>query len=296
MELPNTKIRSVLPNPLPAGYAPHIVTAWGGGTVDTLRNRMLVWGGGHADYWGNEMYALELSSLTIKRIVEPSSLTSQASCNSALPDGTPVSRHTYHGLAYMAHTDRMLGVGGSMAPCGYLDPATWAYDFSAKKWNLMVSASPVASQGAVAVYDTATKQAYVKDQNSFYSYSLETNKYTKLGDMYVDYHVTAAIDSKRRKFVMIGDGVQVIDLATNKMTNMATSGATRWQTGSWPGTAAAMFMRSTWIQACGRRSQPGPDRRQQRPRQALMDAGVMFHSTVFLHSSTTSTRTPGCSN
>ena len=225
MELPNTKIRSVLPNPIPQGNPADLVTAWGGATVDSARNRMLVWGGGHANYWGNEMYALELSSLSIKRIVEPSPLTGQSSCASALPDGTPVSRHTYAGLAYMAHADRMLGVGGSMSPCGYLDPATWAYDFGAKKWNLLVSSSPVASHGAIAVYDAATKQAYVKDQSSFYSYSLETNKYTKLGDMYVDYHVTAAIDSKRRKFVMIGDGVQVIDLVTNKMSTMSTSNA-----------------------------------------------------------------------
>ena len=225
MELPNTKIRSVLPNPTPQGNPADVVTAWGGATVDSARNRMLVWGGGHANYWGNEMYALELSSLSIKRIVEPSPLTGQSSCASALPDGTPVSRHTYAGLAYMAHADRMLGVGGSMSPCGYLDPATWAYDFGAKKWNLLVSSSPVASHGAIAVYDAATKQAYVKDQSSFYSYSLETNKYTKLGDMYVDYHVTAAIDSKRRKFVMIGDGVQVIDLVTNKMSTMSTSNA-----------------------------------------------------------------------
>jgi hypothetical protein len=225
MELPNTKIRSVLPNPLPGGYAPHIITAWGGGTVDTARNRMIVWGGGHADYSGNEVYALELSSLTMKRIVDPSPLTSQSNCSSALPDGTPVSRHTYDGLAYLAHADRMLGIGGSMAPCGYLDPATWAFDFKTGKWNMMVSSSPVKSHGAIAVYDAASKKTYIKDQTSFYSYSLETNAYTKLGDMYVDYHVTAAIDSKRRKFVMIGDGVQVIDLATNKMTTMATTGA-----------------------------------------------------------------------
>jgi hypothetical protein len=225
MELPNTKIRSVLPNPVPQGYAPHIITAWGGGTVDTARNRMIVWGGGHADYWGNEVYALELSNLTIKRIVDPSPLTSQANCDSALPDGTPVSRHTYDGLAYIAHADRMLGIGGSMAPCGYLDKATWAYDFTANKWNMMTSTSPVSTHGAIAVYDPVSKLSYIKDQNSFWSYSLETNQYTKLGDMFVDYHVTAAIDTKRRKFVMIGDGVQVIDLATNRMSTMSTSNA-----------------------------------------------------------------------
>ena len=227
MELPTTKIRSVLPNPLPQGNPADLVVAWGGGTVDTARNRLLVWGGGHANYWGNEMYALDLPSLSVKRIVEPSSKTSQSSCSSALPDGTPVSRHTYGGLAHIAHMDYLFAVNGAMSPCGYLDPATWAYEFGAKKWTLKIASSAPSSFGTMAAYDPATKNVYVKDQGNFYAYSAETNKYTKLNtsEVYVDYHLSAAIDSKRRKFVMIGEGVQVIDLATNKMSTMATSNA-----------------------------------------------------------------------
>jgi len=227
LQLPNTKIRSVLPSPVPQGNPSDLVVAWGGGTVDTVRNRLLVWGGGHSNYWGNEVYALDLPSLSIKRIVEPSPLTSQANCSSALPDGTPVSRHTYDGLAYIAHADQFFAVNGSMSPCGYLDPATWIYDFAAKKWTLKVANSPSRSFDTLAVYDAATKKVLVKDQTNFFAYSLETNTYTKLNasDMPVDYHLSAAIDSKRRKFVMIGNGVQVIDLNTNTMTTMATSNA-----------------------------------------------------------------------
>jgi hypothetical protein len=227
MELPNTKIRAVLPNPLPQGYAPNLVQAWSGGTVDTARSRLLVWGGGHADYWGNEMYALDLATLTIQRIVEPSSQTAAASCTSALPDGTPVSRHTYDGLTYIAHADRLFAVNGAMTPCGNSDPATWSYSFGDKRWNMLVAASPSYGYGTMAVYDATSKNVYVKDQSSFFAYSLEANRYTKLNriDQAVDYHLSAAIDSKRRKFVMIGNGVQVIDLATNEMTTMATTNA-----------------------------------------------------------------------
>jgi hypothetical protein len=227
MELPNTRIRSVLPSPVPKGNPSDLVVAWGGGTVDTVRNRLLVWGGGHENYYGNEVYALDLPSLSIKRIVDPSPQTAQSNCTSALPDGTPVSRHTYDGLAYIAHADQMFAVNGSMAPCGYLDPATWAYDFTAKKWSLKMASSPPKSFGTMAVYDAATRNVYVKDQTNFYAYSQSTNSYKQLnsGQMAVDYHLSAAIDTKRRKFVMIGDGVQVIDLATNKMTTMSTSNA-----------------------------------------------------------------------
>jgi hypothetical protein len=227
MELPNTTIRSVLPSPAPGGNPTNVVLAWGGGTVDTQRNRLLVWGGGHSDYWGNEMYALDLPTLSIQRIVDPSPQTSMSACASALPDGTPVSRHTYNGLAYIAYADQFFSVNGSMTPCGFLEPATWSYDFSAKKWALKVANSPSASFDTMAVYDASTKKVYVKDQMNFYAYSPQVNTYTRLNgsDMPIDYHLSAAIDSKRRKFVMIGDGAYVIDLATNTMTAMATSNA-----------------------------------------------------------------------
>lgn len=225
MEVPNTKIRSVLPNPPQQGYAPYVIDAWSGGTVDTNRSRLLVWGGGHSDYWGNEMYALDLPTLTIKRIVEPSAQTSQASCTPALPDGTPVARHTYDGLTYAAHADRFFATNGSMSPCGYGATDAWTYDFSAGKWQLMTSSAPTQQFGTMAVYDPSTQLVYVKDTADFYSYSLEAKKYTKLNasSMPVDYHLSAAIDSKRRKFVIVGNGVQVVDLATNKLSTMATT-------------------------------------------------------------------------
>lgn len=225
MELPNTAIRSVLPKPNQLGYAPNIVLAWNGGTVDTARNRLLVFGGGHADYYGNEVYALDLNTLTIQRIVEPSSQTPNSDCTSALPDGTPTSRHTYDGLAYIAHADRMFAVNGGLAPCGHNDSAIWTRDFTTNAWRQMLTIVPRQTDpGTMAVYDGATRQVYVKNLYAFFAYSLETNELTQLnvGQQAVDYHLSAAIDAKRRKFVMIGNGVQVIDLATNVMTTMAT--------------------------------------------------------------------------
>jgi len=222
-----------LPNPPQDGYPAYLVQAWNGGTVDTARNRLLIWGGGHSDYWGNEMYALDLASLSIKRIVEPSPQTAQATCTPALPDGTPTSRHTYDALTYIAHADRFFASNGSLSPCGYGKSDTWTYDFIAGKWQLMTTSNPTQQYGTMTVYDPLTKLVYVKDMSGFFSYSLETNKYTKLNatDQFVDYHLSATIDSKRRKFVMIGDGVQVVDLTTNTMTTMPTTNAPAFVTG-----------------------------------------------------------------
>lgn len=226
LELPNTKIRSVLPSPLPNGYPPYLIEAWNGGTVDTARNRLLVWGGGHDDYWGNEMYAIDLEAMSVRRIIDPSPLVGSSSCTSALPDGTPTSRHTYDGLAYITHLDRFFSVDGSLSPCGGGDPATWIYDFRSPRWQQVVAASPTTTRyGTMAKYDSVSQLVYVKDGYNFFSYNPATHGYTKLNSAQqsVDYRLTATIDTKRRKFVMLGDGVQVIDLNTRVMTRMTTT-------------------------------------------------------------------------
>lgn len=229
LELPNTKIRSVVPNPRPRGDPRSLTLAWSGGTVDTARNRLLLWGGGHADYWGNEIYALDLGTLTVQRLTNPSPVAGTSTCSSALSDNTPTSRHTYGGLTYVAHLDRFHASNGSLAPCGWGNKDAWHFDFSTGTWSLATNKSPVVDFGVMAVYDAATKLVYIKDQNNFFSYSPETNVHTKLNAtrQYVDYHLMAAIDTKRRKFVMIGDGVQVIDLNTGlaQVTKLTTTNA-----------------------------------------------------------------------
>jgi len=226
LELPNTKIRSVLPDPLPRGYPPYLVEAWNGGTVDSKRSRLLVWGGGHADYWGNEMYALDLPTMSIQRIVDPSPLTSEANCTPSLPDGTPTSRHTYGGLTYAAHIDSMFAISGSLSPCGFFGSDAWKYDFTEKQWRLLTSSSPVKDPGVMAVYDQVSKLVYIKDQTKFYSYSFDSNQFDQINaSTSVDYHLSAALDSKRRKFVMLGDGVQILDLATGALSTMQTTNA-----------------------------------------------------------------------
>lgn len=228
LELPNTKIRSVLPPVKQIGNPINIVQAWSGATVDTKRSRMLIWGGGHNDYYGNEMYALDLPSLSMKRIIDPSPTTSQANCLPELPDGTPTSRHTYDGMAYIAHADAFMSLNGGIGPCGIADQTTWTYNFATGKWAHDPSISPATyGRGTMTAYDAATKQVFVKDQRYFFSYSVETGAYTKLNTEYqaVDYHLSATIDPKRRQFVMVGNGVQVIDLNTYKMTTLNTTNA-----------------------------------------------------------------------
>lgn len=238
LELPNTKLRSVAPST--GGLVENVVVAWSGGTVDTRRGRLLVWGGGHGDYSGNEVYALDVGSMSVQRVVEQSPRIGSSSCTSALPDGTPAARHTYDGLAYIAHVDRFFAVNGSLSLCGYGDEATWTYDFGTQKWTMNVAKSPTQTYyGTMAEYDPTTKLVYVKDQVGLYAYNADTNSYTTLGAwLGVDYHLSGTIDTKRRKFVMLGPGgVQVIDLSTYRMSTMATTNTPSLVNASSPGVA-----------------------------------------------------------
>ena len=231
LQLPNTRIRLVLPPaPQQGSTGPEaIVVAWSGGTVDTQRNRLIVWGGGHNDYWGNEVYAVDLPSLSIQRIVDPSPQTSQSANQSALPDGTPTSRHTYDGLTYAANFDQFVAVGGAVAPNGGTDKATWIYEFGARRWTQAVANSPfrLGDYGLIAEYDSVTGLVYVRDNYNLYSYNPNTRTYSaKIGtEGAIDYRLTGAIDTKRRKFVLVGNGVQLVDLVTGTLTTMSTTNA-----------------------------------------------------------------------
>src|SRR5690349_15868308 len=72
---PKTQLSKVCP-PAKDGYdfssnCKNVIAAWSGGIADIARNRMIIWGGGHTDYYGNELYALNLSEETMVRLNEP---------------------------------------------------------------------------------------------------------------------------------------------------------------------------------------------------------------------------------
>ncbi|MGH8769555.1 MAG: kelch repeat-containing protein [Burkholderiales bacterium] len=224
LELPNTKIRNVLPVPLPHGNPRYLVEAWSGGAVDSKRSRLIVWGGGGSDYFGNELYAVDLNTRKVERLTDPS-LSSFYTDRPAKPDGAPVSRHTYGGVTYIAHADRLFAYGGAIR--GYFEQDTWTFDFKTSRWHEMKPSGPVprGDPGIMADYDPVTKKVYVKDNVDLYSYSFEANSYTLLAKSPVGYRMSGAIDPKRRKFVMLGDGDAFdIDLSTHAMKKLVTRG------------------------------------------------------------------------
>ncbi|HEX7959692.1 MAG TPA: hypothetical protein VF493_07220, partial [Terriglobales bacterium] len=152
---PKTQLSKVCP-PAKDGYdfssnCRNVIAAWSGGIADVARNRMIIWGGGHTDYYGNELYALNLSDETMVRLNDPGPVISPNAENaSVLADGTPNARHTYNGLAYIAQADRMFAFSGSMASnSGNTDDRTWTLDLASLQWRAMDPVKGIKPKAAV---------------------------------------------------------------------------------------------------------------------------------------------------
>jgi hypothetical protein len=245
-ELSNTKLVSVCPDPKQFAEIQAnegcggVINDWSGGMADEKRNRLLVWGGGHRGYFGNEVYALDLNTLTMRRLNQPSDVSSidlsQCTSPEAYADGRPAARHTYDGLAYLPDADKMFSLAGSGIPCGYGVQGTWTLDLAAVDTTPLGGAAPwrqmkpatipsKAAYGVVSDYDPKTKRVIVNDTYSLWSYDLDADSYTLLNDSnktgaHIDYHMTGRVDPKRKLFIAVGGkgaaggGMQVFDLAS----------------------------------------------------------------------------------
>jgi hypothetical protein len=219
---PLTKMRKVVPDPakhpkIQGEEGPaSIVNANGSGVLDTVRNRLILWGGGIRDYYGNEIYAFRIDELAWERVTEPTlDPKVEAQVNA---DGTPCSRSPYNGLAYIEHADRFFALGGE-AMIGPLD-LTWTFDFAAKAWKDMKPGGtrPPTWHSNAAAYDPHTRRVWWAEHSGMgnglglYSYDIDANTWSKHNEDGL-YHRTAAVDTRRRLLVFVGEGeVSAYDL------------------------------------------------------------------------------------
>jgi hypothetical protein len=232
-EIPNTKLEAVCPANN-SQYAfrsncTNVIAAWSGGVADQARNRLLIWGGGHNDYFGNEIYALDLNRMVLTRLNDPSPLhqgPEPLPCRPETPDGKANTRHTYGGLSYIAHADRMYVFGGIVACTnGGGSNDTWTLNLDTLQWTRMdssIRSNPRTINGVVmSDYDPNSKLVFMENTRDFYSYNFDTNSYAKLqfDAREVSYHMSAVIDPNRKLFIMFGGewdgngGVKVINIA-----------------------------------------------------------------------------------
>jgi len=210
-QITDTKLASRCPNdPAIEGNSGcrAVINAWNGGVADEKRNRLIVWGGGHSDYFGNEIYTLDLGKATLSRITEPSPVTNVMSCPEAYTDGRPSARHTYGGLAYIAETDSIFVYGGSKSACGFLSSGTWSFDLAKMEWRSLdphQGDSPANNSGAIAEYDANTGTVILSDTVNLFRYDPLKNSYKRIRPFSgVDYHLSGVIDPDRKMIFMIG--------------------------------------------------------------------------------------------
>jgi hypothetical protein len=255
-QIPNSKLHAVCPpnNFGGSGYAfsdfcPGMVYAWNSAVMDTKRNRLIVWGGGHNDYYGNELYAVNLNDLSIQRLNDPG-LPIQSTVTGygqpAIANGTQAnSRHTYDGIAYMANLDKMFVQGGAPAGAfGGITNDTWTFDFATMQWQRMAPTGsiPAAVPGIVTAYDPNSGKIFVHDDANLYAYDYATDNYQLLAvNNAIDYHLTAVIDPVRKKYVMIGGGqawvYSIAPGSTYTRQALATTGGSTIINSAYPGLA-----------------------------------------------------------
>jgi hypothetical protein len=117
-EIPNTKLSSVDPSPVPPGVeGPQAkVDDWNSFVADSRTSKVYsVANGGHAGYGGNEVDALELDREVPRwvQVLAPTPNASITGCVEYYADGRPTSRHTYYGVLLNEFEDRIMLLGGS---------------------------------------------------------------------------------------------------------------------------------------------------------------------------------------
>ena len=245
-EVPNSKISSVLPNPLPPGSSgPNsVVEAWSGGCYDSTRDEYVVGpGGGHGDYAGNEQYRLPLSgNLQWYRSWGPTP-------NAQIPpgpapgaptylNGDPAARHSYSGIIYMPDIDRMMVCGGSLwSGSGGMGRDVWLWtptSFERKKDVAFVKpdgSTYSAPTPPYCAYDPVTGHVFQHRLIMLGEWDHVADVWTQRGswDAGGTPSAGAVIDPIARKFWMIGGGqISYYKLSgtgvTNKRTPVTTQG------------------------------------------------------------------------
>lgn len=232
-EVPNSRLRDVVPDPAPPGNVENVIEAWSGGAFDTRRNRLLVWGGGHADYSGNEIYAFDLNSLAWERLTEPSPDVGGDPESGVYPDGQPRSRHTYDYIEYLPNQDLFCSFGGSaLYPSGNVSTLrTDCYDFRNSQW--VTRASLPSEDGsnleAVTALDSETGAVYFKAKYTSHlaKYDPVLDRWQELNDdFYLNAKRTGAIDSANRVMVIVGEGdTFYYHLDSEQFETVSTSGS-----------------------------------------------------------------------
>ncbi|MFZ0736452.1 MAG: hypothetical protein WBL70_01380 [Candidatus Acidiferrales bacterium] len=212
-----------------AEYCQNVIRAWSGAIADTTGNRLIIWGGGHINYYGNEIYALNLTAnpITLLRLKDPTVPTNyanDANCVDGIPPGSPNfapnSRESYEGMAFVANLDLMYITGGALACLnGYGSTDTWTISLdNLSDSSMWFHEDPTISgpfpgsdggdlYGMIADYDPNSGLVFLSDGAALYTYDYTTNTHaliTPTQGFITSIYLSGGVDPYRKLFVVMG--------------------------------------------------------------------------------------------
>ncbi|MEQ1502842.1 MAG: hypothetical protein ABMB14_11460 [Myxococcota bacterium] len=232
----------------------NLIDAWGGGVFDDGERRMVLFGGGHNDYSGNQVYGFDLASgaWTVLREATPADQITPS--QDPYADGSPASRHSYDGFAYLPDLRRWFVFGGSRYQDGSSTPTAWLFDSAAGTWERRADFDGNQVAGLFytgTAYDEATGTVITRTESGLYSYDVAADAWTTRADFgYPPFWPTwstysyrrGVVVPSRRWFVGLGgaleDGspdVMMFDLDTWADATVPTTGDADAVRGNGPG-------------------------------------------------------------
>lgn len=96
-------------------------------------------GGGHGGWPGNEVYCIDLESMTWNRQTDPSPMARNADGTWRTLDGTPISTHTYNGVCAVEAHQCVYFLIGSPWPLGNFITDLWRFDVNTSVWTHLLT-------------------------------------------------------------------------------------------------------------------------------------------------------------
>jgi hypothetical protein len=232
------------------------IDSWSGGDVYSNGTKFFISGGGHADYLGNEVASANLVSKTIANIYPPSCFNFSGSgttpCSAyvqtssttpsfdKLPDGSPMSRHTYGGVVCVDRHSTCYQFSGGPYP-GTVARYMWEWPMSgttATNWVQTTQFSTTAaSPNTLSCADYPTADALycvvgTTGPQSLYSYSYSSHTWTPIvpngfSGGVGPFAATMLIDNTRKIAVFVGNSQDPAS-STGGMAWLDLTGSDGW--------------------------------------------------------------------
>jgi hypothetical protein len=228
-ELPNTKIRDVLPDP--SGYPIDPLTAmalwnpvnimdYSGGVQIPSEREVVVDGGGHHEYPGNEKYSVPYDGRPVSRIGMPSMYPVDGTSPETYADGRPAQRHTTDSMVFIPELNAIFKSGGGLWQGGISTAAAWLFHRGTLQDERLPDYPP-GDYGAKSLYSVAKwhpelKKVIVRGRNHIALYDPFAQVWEeKARASWNESEMTGLLDTRRRRLVSIGHGrSEVWDLET----------------------------------------------------------------------------------